>query len=235
MKKLELILNPTLKDFSKISAFINGPILRDGYYGFISDNIFMIRCERDIVGYLTYSRSEVCVTLDGIFVAPKVRRQGIATFLVEQALEYFKARGVCVAELKAVTEEGQAHARSLKFKKIELGYDYTLYMKILCPYRKQCKKAKKMLAVWKKDYWNTTPDKEPDMSWSLIDNKLPIIFRCKPSEWTAAIIVNGEIVKQELINNLFMVHSRYARFETNGTYVRPWSPECMRGTVYYHR
>ncbi len=44
MKDLELILNPTLEDFAKFSAFTGGPLLRDGYYGFISDDIFLARC-----------------------------------------------------------------------------------------------------------------------------------------------------------------------------------------------
>lgn len=237
MKDLDLILNPTLEDFAKFSAFTGGPVLRDSYYGFINDNIFLARCEGYIVGCLTYRRKEIYVTLDSIFVAPEFRRKGVATFLVEQALKYFTERGVCVAEIEAVSQEGRAHARSLKFQKIENWYDgqtYTRYMKILCRSRKQSKNTKKMLAVWKKDYYNTKPDKEPDMSWSLSDNSLPVIFYCKPCDWTAAIIVDGQIVKQELINNLFEVCSRYVRLDTSETDVQPWSPECMKGTQYSH-
>lgn len=43
MKNLELILNPTLEDFAKFSAFTDGPFLRDGYYGFVTNNIFLHR------------------------------------------------------------------------------------------------------------------------------------------------------------------------------------------------
>ena len=82
MKDLELILNPTLEDFAKFSAFTGGPMLRDGYYGFISDDIFLARCEGYIVGYLTYRRSEVYVELQSIFVAPEFRRRGIAPLSV---------------------------------------------------------------------------------------------------------------------------------------------------------
>ena len=241
MKDLELILNPTLEDLAKFSAYTGGPFLRDGYYGFISDDIFLARCEGYIVGYLTYRRSEVYVELQSIFVAPEFRRHGIATFLVEQALKYFMERGVCVAEIEAVTSEGRAHARSLKFQKIEEHYDWqfdryhTTFMKILCPHRKQHKNAKNMLAIWKKDYWKTEPDKEPDMSWSLGDSKLPIIFKCQPADWTAAIIIDGKVVKQELINNLLGVYSQYVRLETEGTDVHPWVPECMKGTQYIHK
>ncbi len=241
MKDLELILNPTLEDFAKFSAYTGGPFLRDGYYGFTTDDIFLARCEGYIVGYLTYRRSEVYVELQSIFVAPEFRRHGIATFLVEQALKYCMERGVCVADIEAVTSEGRAHARSLKFQKIEERYDWqfdqyhTTFMKILCPHRKQHKNAKNMLAIWKKDYWKTEPDKEPNMSWSLGDSKLPIIFKCQPADWTAAIIIDGKIVKQELINNLLGVYSQYVRLETEGTDVYPWVPECMKGTQYTHK
>lgn len=237
---MKLILNPTLEEFAKLSIFTKGPLLKDGYYGFIADSIFLVEYEGIIVGYLTYRMHEVYVDLDCIFVAPEYRRKGIATFLVEQALKYFIERGVCAAEIEAVTPEGCAHAHSLKFHKIKEQYDWredqyhTTFTKILCSYRKQSRKAKNMLAIWKKDYWTTKPDKDPDMSWPLGNNKLPIIFRCSPADWTAAIIVDGQIIKQELINNLLHVYSTYVRLETDETDVYPYIPECMKGTKYTH-
>lgn len=236
MKDLELILNPTLEDFAKFSAFTDGPFLRDGYYGFITDDIFLARCEEYNVGYLTYRRSEVYVELQSIFVAPEFRRHGIATFLVEQALKYFVERGVCVAEIEAVTPEGRAHARSLKFHKLEWwcnwNQEHTRYMKILCPHRQPTKSVKNMLCLWEDDYYNLKPNTKPSMVWSLGSSKLPIIFWCKSPDWKVAIIEDGKIVKEGRVKDIIGTTSKYVRLETEGTNVHPWVPECMKGTQY---
>lgn len=239
MKDLELILNPTLEDFAKFSAFTGGPFLRDGYYGFISDDIFLARCEGYIVGYLTYRRSEVYVELQSIFVAPEFRRHGIATFLVEQALKYFMERGVCVAEIKAVTPEGRAHARSLKFHKLEWwcnwNQEYTRYMKILCPYRKPTKNAKNLLRIWHREFYKTKIDDVPSMSWALGNSKLPIIFWCNSAEWRVQIIEDGRVIQDGCVKDILGTTSKYIRLETEGTKILPWVPECMKGTQYTHK
>lgn len=238
MSALEFILHPTLEEFGKVRNFADGPFVRDAYYGFISDNIFLARCEGGIVGWLTYSRREIYVELENIYVNPNYRRKKVGTFLMEKATEYFIQRGICVLEINAVSPEGRAHARSLGFSFVEENNtwhnDYTRYMKILCPYRRQSRMANNMLCIWKKDYYMTKPYKDPDMSWSLGNSKLPIIFRCKPYDWTAAIVINGKIVKQELIQNLLNTTSMYVRLETKGTEVLLWEPGFMKGIQYTH-
>ncbi len=239
MKDLELILNPTLEDFAKFSAYTGGPILRDGYYGFISDDIFLARCEGYIVGYLTYRRSEVYVELQSIFVAPEFRRRGIATFLVEQALKYFMERGVCVAEIEAVTPEGRAHARSLKFHKLEWwcnwNQEHTRYIKILCPYRKSTKNAKNLLRIWHREFYKTKIDDVPSMSWALGNSKLPIIFWCNSAEWRVQIIEDRRVIQDGCVKDVLGTTSKYIRLETEGTKILPWVPECMKGTQYTHK
>lgn len=238
MKDLELILNPTLEDFTKFSSFTAGPFLRDGYYGFVTNNIFLVRCERYIVGYLTYHRSEVYVELADIFVAPEFRRKGVATFLVEQALKYFMERGICVAEIVAVTPEGRTHARSLKFHKLDCwcnwNQEYTRYMKILCPHRPMTTKGKNLLCVWKEDDYAVKPETSPSMSWSLGNSKLPIIFWCGSADWKVSVIEDGKTIKEGRIKDILGTTSRYIRLETEGIKVLPWTPDCMKGTQYSH-
>lgn len=238
MNDLELILNPTLQDFAKFSAYTDGPFLRDGYYGFIADKIFLVRCEGYIVGYLTYHRSEVYVELADIFVAPEFRRKGVATFLVEQALKYFMERGVCVAEIVAVSQEGRAHARSLKFHKLEWwsnwSQEHTRYMKILCPHRKPTRNAKNMLCLWQREFYKTKIDDAPDISWALGNSKFPIIFWCNSPEWRVQIIEDGKVVQDGSACDILGTKSKYVRLETEGTKITPWIPECMKGTKYSH-
>lgn len=237
MNNLEIVLNPTLEEFAELNSFIEGPFLRDGYYGFISDSIFLVRCGGCIVGYLTYRRNEIWVELQDIFVSPKFRRRGIATFLVDQTLKYFIARGVCVAEIVAVTEEGCAHAKALKFRRMDSWNDwtqeYTRYTKILCPYRKPTKTAKNMLCVWKDErYYDMKPDTKPSVIWSLDKSDLPIIFLCKSPEWIIAVIEDGKTIKEGRIKDLLKTTAKYIRIEIEGTNIQLWTPECMKNTKY---
>ena len=238
MKDLELITNPTLEDFGKVRYFADGPFVRDAYYGFIADNIFLARYEGEVVGWLTYRRREIYVELENIYVNPDYRRLKVGTFLVEKAIEYFMQRGICAAEINAVSREGRSHARALGFSFVEEFYTWgnecTCFNKILCPHRRQTRKAKNMLCIWKEEYYTDLPDKDPDMSWSLGGSKLPIIFRCKPFDWTAAIVADGKIIKQGLIRDLLDTTSTYVRLETKGTEIHLWKPDSMKGILYTH-
>ncbi len=120
---------------------------------------------------------------------------GLATYLHESAIEYFRKRGYLVAELYDVCTESYKLGRSMGFVKKEENKETSIVsmVKILVKTRKQNRNANIRFVVWDNCYADINT--QPIYSWSLNfrRDKKPII-RSIDAEWTVGIIKGKKVV-----------------------------------------
>ena len=207
LSHFHLIKKATMDDFKDISewlkdAFENHKEFKGyGLYhnldGFIHEafkeqKVFVLRYKGKAVAFLTFmppSEESIRIIFDAVCVKPDFLRMGLATYLHESAIEYYKKRGCLVAELYHVCNESYKLGKSMGFvEKKETKETYIVSMvKILTDTRRQNPNANVRFVVWGNRYADTNT--KPIYSWSLnfqIDKK-PIIHSID-AEWTVGII-----------------------------------------------
>lgn len=233
LSRFRLIKKATKDDFKDISewlkdAFENRKELKlEGYrlyhnlngfihHAFKEQNVFVLRYEGKAVAFLTFmppSEKGIRITFDAVCVKPDFLRMGLATYLHESAIEYYKKRGCLVAELWKVCPESYKLGKSMGFveKKNNAESDVSM-VKTLVDTRRQNRNANVRFVVWDNCYGDTNT--EPIYSWSLNfrRNKKPIICSID-YEWTVGIIKDKEVVSHGVAKRFFDV----LKFE--GTYL----------------
>ena len=168
LSHFHLIKKATIDDFKDISewlkdAFENHKEFKGyGLYhnldGFILDafkeqKVFVLRYEGKAIAFLTFTPpSEECIRMifRAVCVKPDFLRMGLATYLHESAIEYYKKRGCLVAELYHVCNESYKLGKSMGFvkKKEEKETDEVSMVKTLVDTRRQNRNANVRFVVW---------------------------------------------------------------------------------------
>lgn len=155
----------------------------DGFIheAFKEQKVFVLRYKGKAVAFLTFmppSEESIRIIFDAVCVKPDFLRMGLATYLHESAIEYYKKRGCLVAELYHVCNESYKLGKSLGFveKKETKETSIVSMVKILTDTRRQNRKANVRFVVWDNCYGDT--NSEPIYSWSLNfqRDKKPIIW-----------------------------------------------------------
>ena len=226
LSHFHLIKKATMDDFKDISewlkdAFENHKEFKGyGLYhnldGFILDafkeqKVFVLRYEGKAIAFLTFTPpSEECIRMifRAVCVKPDFLRMGLATYLHESAIEYYKKRGCLVAELYHVCNESYKLGKSMGFveKKETKETSIVSMVKILTDARRQNRNAHIRFVVWDNCYGDT--NSQPIYGWSLNfrRNKKPII-RSIGFEWTVGIIQDKKVVYSGIAKRFFDVIS----------------------------
>ena len=114
-----------LKDAFENHKEFKGYGLYHNLDGFILDafkeqKVFVLRYEGKAIAFLTFTPpSEECIRMifRAVCVKPDFLRMGLATYLHESAIEYYKKRGCLVAELYHVCNESYKLGKSMGFVK----------------------------------------------------------------------------------------------------------------------
>ena len=224
LSHFHFIKKATMDDFKDISewlkdAFENHKEFKGyGLYhnldGFIHEafkeqKVFVLRYKGKAVAFLTFmppSEESIRIIFDAVCVKPDFLRMGLATYLHESAIEYYKKRGCLVAELYHVCNESYKLGKSLGFveKKETKETSIVSMVKILTDTRRQNRKANVRFVVWDNCYGDT--NSEPIYSWSLDfrRNKKPIICSID-YEWTVGIIQDKKVVYSGIAKRFFDV------------------------------
>ena len=224
LSHFHLIKKATMDDFKDISewlkdAFENHKEFKGyGLYhnldGFILDafkeqKVFVLRYEGKAIAFLTFTPpSEECIRMifRAVCVKPDFLRMGLATYLHESAIEYYKKRGCLVAELYHVCNESYKLGKSMGFvkKKEEKETDEVSMVKTLVDTRRQNRNANVRFVVWGNSYADI--NSQPKYSWSLNfrRNKKPIICSID-YEWTVGIIQDKKVVYSGIAKRFFDV------------------------------
>ena len=224
LSHFHLIKKATMDDFKDISEWLkdafenhkefNGYGLYHNLYGFIHEafkeqKVFVLRYKGKAVAFLTFmppSEESIRIIFDAVCVKPVFLRMGLATYLHESAIEYYKKRGGLVAELYHVCNESYKLGKSLGFveKKETKETSIVSIVKILTDTRRQNRNANVRFVVWDKCYGYT--NSEPIYSWSLNfrRNKKPIICSID-YEWTVGIIQDKKVVYSGIAKRFFDV------------------------------
>ena len=112
-----------LKDAFENHKEFKGYGLYHNLDGFILDafkeqKVFVLRYEGKAIAFLTFTPpSEECIRMIfcAVCVKPDFLRMGLATYLHESAIEYYKKRGCLVAELYHVCNESYKLGKSMGF------------------------------------------------------------------------------------------------------------------------
>ena len=203
-----------LKDAFENHKEFKGYGLYHNVDGFILDafkeqNAFVLRYEDKAVAFLTFSPpSEECIRMifRAVCVKPDFLSMGLATYLHESAIEYYKKRGCLVAELYHVCNESYKLGKSMGFvkKKEEKETDEVSMVKTLVDTRRQNRNANVRFVVWGNSYADI--NSQPKYSWSLNfrRNKKPIICSID-YEWTVGIIQDKKVVYSGIAKRFFDV------------------------------
>ena len=224
LSHFHLIKKATMDDFKDISewlkdAFENHKEFKDyGLYhnldGFIHEafkeqKVFVLRYKGKAVAFLTFmppSEESIRIIFDAVCVKPDFLRMGLATYLHESAIEYYKKRGCLVAELYHVCNESYKLGKSMGFvkKKEEKETDEVSMVKTLVDTRRQNRNANVRFVVWGNSYADI--NSQPKYSWSLHfrRNKKPIICSID-YEWTVGIIQDKKVVYSGIAKRFFDV------------------------------
>ena len=224
LSHFHLIKKATMDDFKDISewlkdAFENHKEFKGyGLYhnldGFILDafkeqKVFVLRYEGKAIAFLTFTPpSEECIRMifRAVCVKPDFLRMGLATYLHESAIEYYKKRGCLVAELYHVCNESYKLGKSLGFveKKETKETSIVSMVKILTDTRRQNRKANVRFVVWDNCYGDT--NLEPIYSWSLDFRRNKKTIICSIDyEWTVGIIQDKKVVYSGIAKRFFDV------------------------------
>lgn len=139
-------------------------------------------------------------------VVPDFLRMGLATYMHESAIEYYKKRGCLVAELYHVCNESYKLGKSLGFveKKETKETSIVSMVKILTDTRRQNRKANVRFVVWDNCYGDT--NLEPIYSWSLDFRRNKKTIICSIDyEWTVGIIQDKKVVYSGIAKRFFDV------------------------------
>ena len=213
LSHFRLIKKATMNDFEDISVWLKdafenhkelyGYRLYYNLNGFIHEafkeqNVFVLRYKDKAVAFLAFSppyEEGIRIKFDAVCVKPNFLRMGLATYLHESAIEYFRKRGYLVAELYDVCTESYKLGRSMGFVKKEENKETSIVsmVKILVETRKQNRNANIRFVVWDNCYADINT--QPIYSWSLNfrRDKKPII-RSIDAEWTVGIIKGKKVV-----------------------------------------
>lgn len=224
LNSFRLIKKATMYDFMDISewlkdAFENhrefkGYGLYHNLDGFINEafkeqKVFVLRYKGKAVAFLTFmppSEESIRIIFDAVCVKSDFLRMGLATYLHECAIEYYKKRGCLVAELYHVCNESYKLGKSMGFveKKETKETSIVSMVKIVTDTRRQNRNANVRFVVWDKCYGYT--NSEPIYSWSLNfrRNKKPIICSID-YEWTVGIIQDKKVVYSGIAKRFFDV------------------------------
>ena len=200
-----------LKDAFENHKEFKGYGLYHNLDGFILDafkeqKVFVLRYEGKAIAFLTFTPpSEECIRMifRAVCVKPDFLRMGLATYLHESAIEYYKKRGCLVAELYHVCNESYKLGKSLGFvEKKETSI--VSMVKTLVDTRRQNRNANVRFVVWGNSYADI--NSQPKYSWSLNfrRNKKPIICSID-YEWTVGIIQDKKVVYSGIAKRFFDV------------------------------
>ena len=183
----------------------------DGFIheAFKEQKVFVLRYKGKAVAFLTFmppSEESIRIIFDAVCVKPDFLRMGLATYMHESAIEYYKKRGCLVAELYHVCNESYKLGKSMGFvkKKEEKETDEVSMVKTLVDTRRQNRNANVRFVVWGNSHADI--NSQPKYSWSLNfrRNKKPIICSID-YEWTVGIIQDKKVVYSGIAKRFFDV------------------------------
>lgn len=224
LSHFHLIKKATMDDFREISEWLKEAFENhkefEGYglyhnlnrfilKAFEDYRVFVLRYEDKAVAFLTFiPPSEECIRIkfEAVCVKPDFLRMGLATYLHESAIEYYKKRGCLVAELYHVCNESYKLGKFMGFveKKETKETSIVSMVKILTDTRRQNRNANVRFVVWGNSYADI--NSQPKYSWSLNfrRNKKPIICSID-YEWTVGIIQDKKVVYSGIAKRFFDV------------------------------
>lgn len=183
----------------------------DGFIheAFKEQKVFVLRYKGKAVAFLTFmppSEESIRIIFDAVCVKLDFLRMGLATYMHESAIEYYKKRGCLVAELYHVCNESYKLGKSLGFveKKETKETSIVSMVKILTDTRRQNRKANVRFVVWDNCYGDT--NLEPIYSWSLDFRRNKKTIICSIDyEWTVGIIQDKKVVYSGIAKRFFDV------------------------------
>lgn len=158
---------------------------------FTDGKAIVYRENNNAEAFLVYSRSNRKVEIYLLALNPLYHHKGIGTRFLADVIKSFRKKRILVIDAYKPSNKGLRMVKKLGFKKLEVPHEENMWMNLYIGQecRKQNKKAKRRLVLWK----GYNSNNEPFMSWSLNFNrcKKPI-FAYAYKDWTLGIIENGE-------------------------------------------
>ena len=203
-----------LKDAFENHREFKGYGLYHNLDGFINEafkeqKVFVLRYKGKAVAFLTFmppSEESIRIIFDAVCVKSDFLRMGLATYLHECAIEYYKKRGCLVAELYHVCNESYKLGKSMGFveKKETKETSIVSMVKIVTDTRRQNRNANVRFVVWDNCYGDT--NLEPIYSWSLDFRRNKKTIICSIDyEWTVGIIQDKKVVYSGIAKRFFDV------------------------------
>lgn len=201
-EQMNLDFHPTMEDYEYIHSWMmdaykkelpnSGLVHNIRPEHFEEGSIVVLRINGKAEAVQMYSANSRIVTFYILSLNHKYHHQGIGGRFKSALIDYFKRKGIVVAEVYEPSRKGLRLANKLKFKPKEDPYNPNRYRhKLLIDARKQNWRANRRIVIWKDYYNNPTPD----YSWSLdfTRNKKPILAYAF-KDWFIGIIENDEII-----------------------------------------
>jgi len=158
------------------------------------------------IGFLVWSRGEICVSIDILEIKPKYRKKGIGKVFVELILEHFKQKGFMVTKLYCSPRKSERFWKKIGFTKFPnrgCSESDLTYFKPLIKIQTISKKEHTENVV---ELWDVEPslknDYLPKWTWNIeIKNDklvLPIIQPCNYN-WNLRWTKDGKIVIEDKV------------------------------------
>ena len=121
-KQLDSLLTKLIEDEREYDPNLEIIIVRDFYINYINDDTkYLYLCEEDnkIVGYTYLIKNENNIKIDSLYVEKEYRNKGIATNLINEAINYAKLNNKNCITLNVL--ENNLKAKKLYYKYFKLN------------------------------------------------------------------------------------------------------------------
>lgn len=194
---MTFIINPTNEDMLQIKCWAEPYNYNDAFHAFSHNRLFIVRKKDTCIAFMSYRFEQYDIEghISLAEVEESYRNKGVGTYMLSQAINYFRRNGAMVVTLYAVNEGSERHALRNGFIHFSKVFDNQTWMMFpLCNVREQNFTSDFRLVVWDNVTGNTQG--KPTMSWALDDDlfEKPILAYCH-YDWTMAIYNNGEYIR----------------------------------------
>lgn len=194
---LETELEEAENDFG---FFNNWNIIERAY---LDNKLFIIKSETLVIGFLAWTKKEICAEIDIFEIKPTHRNQQIGKYFIEEICKYWTKTNLKVVRLFCRPRESEKFWKSLnfiKFPDIRYSISHLTYYKPLIKINEPSSQIDERNKV---ELWNVEPHKiidvKPEWTWNVhAENFLPILNPCDPN-WNIRYTKNGIIIKESKI------------------------------------
>ena len=192
---IELKESPNDKGF-----YHNWNIIEQAY---LDNKMFIIKNETSVIGFLVWTKKEICAEIDIFEIIPSYRKQGIGEYFFNEVCKYWLENNLKVLKLFCEPKESEKFWKKMNFIKFpDIKYsisELTYYKPLILTNKSGTEIDEKN----KLELWNVEPyqieKNEPKWTWN-IDNEnfLPFLNPCNPN-WNIRYTKNGKILKDDKI------------------------------------